>query len=75
MIRDAINETFWCDVVDFIFGIIIGNYGLQTALLIFLPSFVLWFVMWDEKNIDKMNENAGMKKPSINIELRTIQNN
>ena len=31
------------------FGIIIGNYGLQTALLIFLPSFVLWFVMWDEK--------------------------
>ncbi|WP_375152211.1 hypothetical protein [Enterococcus mundtii] len=57
------------------FGIIIGNYGLQTALLIFLPSFVLWFVMWDEKNIDKMNENAGMKKPSINIELRTIQNN
>lgn len=30
-------------------GIIIGNFGMRTALLIFVPLFALWFMLWDEK--------------------------
>ncbi|EPH95509.1 hypothetical protein D920_02453 [Enterococcus faecalis 13-SD-W-01] len=30
-------------------GILIGNFGIQTALLVFAPLFTLWFMLWDEK--------------------------
>ena len=30
-------------------GIIIGNFGLRTALLVFVPLSTLWFMLWDEK--------------------------
>ncbi|ASZ07710.1 MULTISPECIES: hypothetical protein [Enterococcus] len=30
-------------------GILIGNFGIQPALIIFLPLFTLWFMLWDEK--------------------------
>ncbi len=30
-------------------GIIIGNFGIRPALLVFVPLFTLWFMLWDEK--------------------------
>ncbi|MEY8444720.1 hypothetical protein [Enterococcus ratti] len=30
-------------------GIIIGNFGIRPALLVFTPLFTLWFMLWDEK--------------------------
>lgn len=30
-------------------GILIGNFGIQTALLVFAPLFTLWFMLWDDK--------------------------
>lgn len=30
-------------------GIVIGNFGIRSALLVFVPLFTLWFMLWDEK--------------------------
>ena len=30
-------------------GIVIGNFGIRPALLVFVPLFALWFMLWDEK--------------------------
>lgn len=46
-------------------GIIIGNFGLRTALLVFVPLFTLWFMLWDEKNTVNHNVVNPMKTPSI----------
>lgn len=32
-----------------IIGILLGNLGLQAALLIVTPLFIFWFMLWDEK--------------------------
>lgn len=44
-------------------GIIIGNFGLRTALLFFVPLFTLWFMLWDEKNTVNHNVVRHMKTP------------
>lgn len=64
-------------------GILIGNFGIQPALIIFLPLFTLWFMLWDEKNIVKPNSVGFMKNISImnityalgNLERKTNVNN
>ena len=30
-------------------GIVIGNFVIRPALLVFVPLFTLWFMLWDEK--------------------------
>ncbi|MGC6767702.1 hypothetical protein ACYSNR_12965 [Enterococcus sp. LJL128] len=30
-------------------GIFLGTLGLQSALLIVSPLFIIWFMLWDEK--------------------------
>lgn len=30
-------------------GIILGNFGINHAILIFAPLFIVWFISWDEK--------------------------
>ncbi|KAF1302595.1 hypothetical protein IV487_00265 [Enterococcus saccharolyticus] len=30
-------------------GIIIGNFGMLTAVLIVCPLFILWLMLWDDK--------------------------
>lgn len=30
-------------------GIIIGYFGFLTAVLVFCPLMMLWFMLWDEK--------------------------
>ncbi|MGX7148789.1 hypothetical protein [Enterococcus ureasiticus] len=35
--------------VVLIIGIFLGTLGLQSALLIVSPLFIIWFMLWDEK--------------------------
>jgi len=30
-------------------GIIIGNFGMLTAILIVCPLFTFWLILWDDK--------------------------
>ncbi len=32
-------------------GIIIGNLGMLTAILIVCPLFTLWLILWDNKKV------------------------
>lgn len=30
-------------------GMLLGNFGLRNATLIFAPLFIIWFICWDER--------------------------
>lgn len=36
-------------VLGLIVSFVISHYGIALAALIFVPPFLIWFTMWDEK--------------------------
>ena len=36
-------------LVVLVVGILLGNIGIRSALLILTPLAILWFLLWDEK--------------------------
>ncbi|MHC5247852.1 hypothetical protein [Enterococcus sp. LJL90] len=30
-------------------GMFVGNLGMENAILIVAPLFIIWFILWDEK--------------------------
>lgn len=36
-------------ILGLLIGFVVNHYGMNYALLIFAPLFLLWFVFWDNK--------------------------
>ena len=45
-------------------GIIIGNFGVLTAVLIVCPLFMFWLILWDDKKFRQAERKQ--KKQTIN---------
>ncbi|MBP2100309.1 hypothetical protein [Enterococcus rivorum] len=37
-------------------GILLGTLGIQSALLIVSPLFIIWFMLWDEKQYTQVKK-------------------
>lgn len=46
-------------------GIIIGNFGIRPALLVFVPLFTLWFMLWMKRSTVNLSGAEFMKIISI----------
>ena len=45
-------------VLGIIVSFVMSHYGVGLAALIFVPPFLIWFALWDEKNIVKVFANS-----------------